>query len=153
MDAGGHLECQQRIRDECAQQTGIAQRPPLAGEACHHQRPLVVAGSDVYRDVFAGEADAEAIVQSHGHERRNVEALVAVLPDSLVVPVADRDQVAVALPKGVVDFVEDRDEVALPAMAEIDAERIESVQPSIDPGGSIGSRTWTSSAIAFQNGV
>ena len=100
MDADGHLECQQRIRDECAQQTGIAQRPPLAGEACHHQRPLVVAGSDVYRDVFAGEADAKAIVQSHGHERRNVEALVAVLPDSLVVPVADRDQVAVALPKG-----------------------------------------------------
>ncbi|GCC48505.1 hypothetical protein chiPu_0032828, partial [Chiloscyllium punctatum] len=72
------------------------------------------------------QVQAEMIGLVHGHERRHVEGLVAVVPDACVASVGRR-HISVACAERVVNLINDRRELARVSVAEIEAEGIKTV--------------------------
>ena len=116
----------ERRRDRRPHQREVRQRPPLARKRSPQSGTVRPERPDRDRYRLPRRRDVELVPQAHRQERRDEEGLLTRLPHR---PAGGhrRQHIAVAAAERVVDFVDQRLERAVPAEAEVDAERIEVV--------------------------
>src|SRR5271170_11820 len=127
MNSPDHLQGQQRMAEEDARQSGVAQWNARLLLRRRQDHPLMVALDDGDRDGLAGRGDDKLIGHVHRHEGRDIELFGAALANEAASWPVDGKEIAVTLPKGVVDLIEYRLQRAVAGMAEIDAQRIERI--------------------------
>ncbi len=110
-----------------AEQAGVGERPPLAGEAGGQEQALVVVYVNADPHRLARRPHGEAVAQSHVHERRDVEPLGRGLAHHGAVAGLARDHIAVALAEGVGHLVDYGRQPAVGPVAKVKAERVEAV--------------------------